>query len=79
MNPATILLIIQGVQAAIAAAPQVVEVAQKGKDFITSLFTAGLISKDQQDKIHAHVDAVCAAALAGQELPEWTVEADPAA
>jgi predicted RNA-binding protein associated with RNAse of E/G family len=77
MNPAMLLLIIQGVQAAIAAAPQVVDLVVKAKDFIASLFSAGLITKEQQDRIHAHVDAVCAAALAGQELPEWTVEPDP--
>ena len=77
MNSATLLLIIQAVQAAIAAAPQVADVAVKAKDFIASLFGAGLITKEQQDRIHAHVDAICAAALAGQELPEWTVEADP--
>jgi hypothetical protein len=45
MNPAMLLLIIQGVQAAVAAAPQVVDLAVKAKDFIASLFSGG---PDQQ-------------------------------
>ncbi len=77
MDPATILLIVQAIRMAIEAAPQVVEIAIKGKEFIASLFQGGLISQAQQDAIHAHVDAICKAALAGEELPEWTVEADP--
>jgi predicted RNA-binding protein associated with RNAse of E/G family len=77
MDPATILLIIQGIQAAISAAPVVEAIVVQGKNFITSLFEAGLISKATQDAAHAHVDAYCAAALAGQEPPQWTVEADP--
>ncbi len=77
MTPAAVALLIQGIQAAIAAAPQIADVALKAKQFIASLFGAGVISQGTQDKIHAHVDAICAAAIAGQELPEWTVEADP--
>jgi hypothetical protein len=77
MNPAQIALIVQAIQAAIAAAPRVVSVIQSAKDFIGSLFSAGLIGKDVQDRIHNHVDAICNAAIAGTELPEWTVEADP--
>ena len=77
INPATLLLIVQGLQAAIQEAPAVEAIVVKAKQFISSLFGAGLISKKTQDAIHAHVDAVCAAALAGQEPPQWTVEADP--
>lgn len=77
MGPAEILLVVQAIQAIIAAAPQIAEVAIKTKDYVAALFGAGVITKEQQDKIHAHVDAVCAAALAGQELPHWQVEADP--
>lgn len=77
LNPATIALIIQGIQAAIAAAPQVEALALKAKEFISELFGAGLITKETQDALHAHVDAVCAAALAGTPPPAWTVEADP--
>ncbi len=78
MNPQTFLLVIQGVEAAIAAAPQVIEVAQKGKELISALFSAKAITAEQQDKVHAHVDAIQAAVLAGQTPPAWQVEADPA-
>lgn len=73
----TILLIVQGIQAAVSAAPQVVAIAKSAKDFVTSLFSAGLISKEVQDAIHAHVDAICDAAIAGDTPPEFTVEPDP--
>lgn len=77
MTAATILLIVQGIQAAIQAAPQVEAIVAQAKQFISSLFTAGLITQAQQDSIHSFVDATCAAALAGQEPPQWQVEADP--
>jgi hypothetical protein len=77
MGPGEILLLVQAIQAVIAAAPQIAELAVKTKDYIAALFGAGIITKEQQDKLHAHVDAVCAAAIAGTELPHWTVEADP--
>jgi hypothetical protein len=77
MNPATIALIIQAVEAAIKAAPQVEAVAVKGKEWVTSLFEAGLISKATQDAIHSHVDAIRDAFLTGSIPPQWTVEPDP--
>jgi hypothetical protein len=78
MDPATLALIIAAIRAAIEAAPTVVDIVKKGKDFIASLFQAGLITKDTQDRVHAHVDAIQAAALSGGALPpQWTVEADP--
>jgi hypothetical protein len=79
LNPATIALLIQGFQAAIAAAPQVKALVVKAKDYITSLFEGGLISKETQDALHAHVDQVSANAMAGTLPPEWSVESDPAA
>ena len=77
MTPATLLLIIQGIEAAIAAAPQVIDVAEKGKALIASLFEAGAITIDQQNTTHAHIDAIQAAVIAGIVPPSWTVEADP--
>jgi hypothetical protein len=77
LNPETIGLIVQGIQAAIAAAPQVESLAIKAKDFISELFSQGLISKETQDALHAHVDEICAALLAEQAPPAWTVEPDP--
>lgn len=79
MNPATLALIIQGIEAAIAAAPKVIAVAQKGKEMIAELFNAGAISIEQQHAVHSHVDAVMNAALAGETPIAWTVEADPGA
>ncbi len=75
--PPAIPLILQGLQLAIQAAPQVAEIVTKGKDLITSLFTAKLITKEQQDALHAHVDAVCAMVQAGIVPPAWQVLPDP--
>ncbi len=77
LAPATIALIVQGIQAAIQAAPAIASVAIAAKDWIASLFAAGLISAETQNRIFAHVDFVCEAALAGTESPAWLVEADP--
>lgn len=77
MNPAAILLFIQGLQALIAAAPKVAEIIGKAKDLITAMFTATLITKEQQDALHLHVDSLAALAAAGIILPHWQVEADP--
>ena len=78
MSPATLALIVQGIQVAIQAAPEVEAVALKGKELITELFTAKKISIEQQAAVHAHVDAVAAAVASGQTPPEFTVEPDPA-
>lgn len=72
-----ILAIMAGIEAAIAAAPKAIEVAQKGKELITSLFNAGVIPASTQDVLHARVDLVQEAFLAGNIPPELTVEADP--
>ena len=77
MTSAELLLIVQGIEAAIAAAPEIVDLIEKAKAFITSLSDAGLITKATQDALHAHVDARCAAAIAGTVPPEFTVEPDP--
>lgn len=77
MNPITLGLIVQGIMAAVAAAPTVVEVVTKAKDVITALFTAKQITKAQQDAIHQQVDAICALAEAGALPGYWRVEADP--
>lgn len=76
--PALALLILQGLQAAIAAAPQIKSIIENGKALFQSLFDAGLITAEQQNKLEAHVDEVCRAALAGEVPPAWQVEADPA-
>ncbi len=77
MPAATILLIIQAIQAAIAAAPGVVDLVEKAKTFIDGLFTAKLITADQQTAMKNHVDSLQALALAGIVPPHWKVEPDP--
>ncbi len=77
MNPQTIALIMQGLQAAMSAAPQIVEVADAAKTFITSLFTSEQITKAQQDALHAWVDNQAALAAAGIPPAHWAVEPDP--
>lgn len=77
MSPATILLIIQFVQAGIAAAPEIEAEAVRAKQFFTELFGKGLISKAQQDAVHAHIDALEVAVKANAVPPEFVVEADP--
>jgi hypothetical protein len=78
MNPATILLILQGFEAAINAAPKVVELVTKAKDFISSLFAAGLISKERQEAMFLRVESRAAMANAGIIDEGWTVDPDPA-
>lgn len=78
MSPATFVLVLQGIQAAIEAAPQIEAIAIKGKEMINTLFTNNLITAEVQAAARAHVDAIQEAALRGEVPPHWTVEADPA-
>jgi hypothetical protein len=78
MGPADLLALVSIIQSAIAAAPQLVSLVTSAKAFIAELFGAGVITKAQQDQLHAHVDAICSAVLTGKEPPEFQVEADPA-
>ena len=77
--PPVAILVLNGLTAALTAAPQVVELAQKAKDFFGSMTGAGLITADQQDTLHARVDQIQQAALEGKLPPAWTVELDPQA
>ena len=78
MEIASILLVIQGINAALAAAPGAIEVITKAKELITALFTAKAITKEQQDAIHIQVDATAALVSAGIVPIAWQVEPDPA-
>lgn len=71
-------LLVQAITAALAAAPRVIEVATKAKEFVTGLFTAKAITKAEQDAVHAHVDSICGLAEVGALPGHWKVEADPA-
>lgn len=77
MSPETLALLIQGISAAIKAAPMAVALAVKAKDFVASLVHHGIISVEQQDKINAHFDELSAAVESGTPPPEFTVEANP--
>lgn len=77
MAPAQVFALLAAIQAAIAAAPKVAEIVDNAKQLITSLFTAKLISKEQQDACHSYVDAQ-AALFATGIIPEALVVApDP--
>lgn len=69
--------IISAIQLAIAAAPKAIKLYEDSKAYISALFKAGVISKADQDALHAHVDAIQAAVDAGEVPPSWTVEKDP--
>ncbi len=76
MSAAAIIAIIQ---LALAAAPKGIEIAKELKDFIASLFTKGIITKAEQDVLHAYVDS-CAALVAAGIVPKpWRVDPDPVA
>ena len=77
MNPALIVTVIQLIQAMLTAAPKVAELVKQGKDLISALFTNKLISKEEQDAMHAWVDGLAAMHAAGIVPPHWTVEPDP--
>ena len=74
MNP---LIVLQLIQAVLVAAPQAVELVAKAKELITALFTAKVITKEQQDAMHLHIDALAALHAAGIVPPAWQVEPDP--
>jgi argininosuccinate lyase len=69
--------IVSAIQLAIAAAPKAVALYEDSKAYISALFKAGVISKADQDALHAHVDAIQAAVEAGEVPPSWSVEPDP--
>jgi len=75
--PPYITLILAGLQAAIAAAPDIEKLVSSAKTFFTGLFSSGLITIDHQNQLHAWVDAQAAAAAAGQVPTAWLVMPDP--
>lgn len=69
--------ILQGILAAVSAAPQVAAVIEGAKTLISGLVDAKLITTDQQNALHAWVDTQAKLASVGITPPAWTVEADP--
>lgn len=78
MTPAAISLILQGILAAIDAAPKVVAIVDAGKNLISALAGNKLLTPEQQNALHAYVDAHAALRAAGITPPGWAVEPDPA-
>lgn len=74
MNAAVIL---QGIIAALTAAPKVAELAIEAKKFIEALFTNQVITAEQQNAMKAEVDAIVALSQAGIVPSHWQVEPDP--
>lgn len=74
MTAVLIAQIVSYVQLAVKAAPQAKELYDEAKALFTSLFSAGLITKAQQDAAMSWADAHQAAVLAGEVPPEFTVE-----
>lgn len=72
-------LILQGLVAAMNAAPQVIEVIDSAKNLIAALFKAGVINIEQQNSLHDYVDAHAALIASGVIVPSsaWTVEPNP--
>jgi hypothetical protein len=77
--PAALILVLQGIQAALGLAPQVEAVAISAKSLISALFAAKLISAEQQNALHAWVDSHAQLAAAGIVPPAWQVQPDPVA
>ena len=71
-------LVLSGIQAALAASPAVANLVIQAKDWITALFSAGVITRAQQDALHGVCDAHQAAVLAGQRPDALVVDPDPA-
>lgn len=78
LTAASIASIAADIQLAISAAQYATPVVIATKDWITSLYQAGAISVETQNKLHAHCDALMLAALRRETPPSWVVEADPA-
>lgn len=76
--PAGVALSIQGILAALSAAPQAIALFNQAKQWFTELFKAGLITAEQQNFLNAHVDSILALFRAlGTIPPEFTVQPDP--
>jgi len=77
MTAASLLLIVQGIQAAISAAPEVESVVENAKTWVSSLFSSGVITIAQQNAVNAQIDAIVAAFAGGTTPPEFQVQPDP--
>lgn len=74
MNPAILLQILTGLQLAIDAAPGVLSIVDSAKNVIAGLFSSGKITKEQQDALHARIEAYAAMVDANQIPDSWQVQ-----
>ena len=77
MNPATVLIVLQLVQAIIAAAPSIVEGVKQAKLAIDALFSFGIIDDTIQNATKLYVDGLAAIAELGVPPPHWQVRPNP--
>lgn len=73
----TPIVVLQIVNAILASSPKIIETVGNVKALLDALFTAKLITADQQNALMAHVDAQAALAQAGVVPDHWQVEPDP--
>lgn len=79
--PTWIPILLAGLHAALSSAPTITADIQQliasMHTLFNGLFSSGLITADQQNQLHAWVDARAAEAAAGQAPPSWLVMPDP--
>lgn len=74
----TFALILAGVNAVLAAAPEIENVVSQVKQTIDRLFGQGVITREEQDRLKAHCDAHMHARLRGERPPELVIDLDEA-
>lgn len=74
----TLIVILQGIQAALSAAPQVEAVITAAKEWLDALADNGVIPSATQNALHAWVDTHAEIVAAGITPPAWQVQPDPA-
>lgn len=75
--PAIVLQLIQLLPLLISAAQDAKPIIDAAKSVIAGWMNDGLISVEQQNQLHAHMDALMQSVLSGQEPPEFVVQPDP--
>lgn len=77
MMTAQVLAWMTAIQGMLTVAPDVIALAAKVKQWITDLFTTGVITAEVQNELHARVNEICRATLNGEMPDHWQVEPDP--
>jgi len=69
--------ILQGIQAALAAAPDAAKIVAEAKALFGAMFSSKLITAAEQNKLNDELDKRAASVLAGQTPPAWVARPDP--